>query len=162
MRTEFLYTETSLYVDDLEVAEKFYIEIIGLKLSHRVKDQYTLFQNNDRTLILHQTQDTSIEREGSTFGLYEQGQVTLGITPSDFSLWQNHLHNNEVYIDEEITWPNGAQSIYTRDPAGNRIKLKTLIHGFQDKSKEEQIQKVSSGGINAKWKIYHAAKLVEQ
>ena len=161
MKTEFLYKETSLYVNDLEAAERFYRNIIGLEVSRRVKDQYTLFQRADSTLVLHQSRVRSNAHEDASSGVHELGQVTLGISPPDSSSWRKHLQRHDVAIDEEITWPNGAQSIIFRDPAGNRIKLKTQIGAFQETAKEEHLQKVSSGGFNSKWKIYHAAKLGE-
>lgn len=161
MRTE-LFNEASLYVNDLVVAERFYTNIMGLMVFDRVKDQYSLFHHDDGTLILFQTQITSTEYEDTTSGSYKPGQVSFGIGPTDISSWRIHLQKHDVSIEEEITWPNGAQSIYFRDPAGNRIQLRTQMQGLQDMAKAEQMREVSSGGLNAKWKIYQAAKLAGQ
>jgi catechol-2,3-dioxygenase len=158
MRTELLYKETSLYVNDLEAVERFYRNIIGLMVSQRVKDQYSIFLHDDSTLKLYQTHE-SIEQDSTTSESFNLGQVTFGISPSDIPFWREHLHKHDVSIEEENIWPNGAQSICFRDPAGNRIKFKTQIRDFQDKEKEEQVRLGSPGGFTAKWKIYHAAKI---
>lgn len=155
MKTELL-KETTIYVSDLEVSESFYTNIVGLVVAERVKDQYALFQYDDGTLILFQTPTTSIENEGTSSGLNKLGQLSFGISSADISTWRKRLQNYDVSIEEEVAWPNGAQSIYFRDPAGNRIELKSQKRRSQDMAKEEQIRKVSPGGLDAKWKIYHA------
>ena len=157
MRTEVL-KETTLYVSDLEAAESFYTNIVGLEVAERVKDQYSLLQYDDSTLILFQTPITSIENEGAPSGPNKVGQVSFGISPADISSWRKRLYKQNVSIEEEITWPNRAQSIIFRDPDGNRIELKTQNRQSQDMAKEEQIRKEIPGGLNAKWKIYHALK----
>jgi len=158
MRTKLL-KETTLYVNDLEVAESFYTNIIGLVVAQRVEDQYSRLHYDNSTLTLFQTQTTPIENEDPTSGPNIVGQVSFGISPPDISPWRNRLQKHDVSIEDEVSWPNGAQSINFRDPAGNRVQLKTQMRPVQDRAKEEQMRKISAGGFNTKWKLYHSAML---
>lgn len=157
MRTKLLQ-ETNLYVSDLEVAESFYTNIVGLVVDERVKDQYSILQYDGSTLILFQVPTTSIENE-SINETNKLGQISFGISPPDISSWRKRLQKHDVSIEEEITWPNGMQSINFRDPTGNRIVLKTQKRRSQDVENEEQVRKVNPSGLNARWKLYHAVNL---
>ena len=157
MRTEVL-KETTLFVSDLEAAESFYTNTVGLVVDGRVEDQHSLLQYDNGSLILFQTPTTSIDNEDILSEPDKVGQVSFGISSADISSWRKRLYKQNVSIEEEIAWPNGAQSIIFHDPAGNRIELKTQRQRSQDVAKEEQIRKEIPGGLNAKWKIYHALK----
>ena len=39
--------------------------------------------------------------------------------------WREHLRQQGVAIEAEISWPSGGYSIYFRDPAGNSLELAT-------------------------------------
>lgn len=163
MRIELL-KETTLYVSDLDVAESFYTDIVGLVVAERVKDQHSVLQFDDGILILFQTPTGSIENEGVPSGLRELRQLSFGISPADAASWRKHLQEYDIAIEAEFAWPNGAQSILFRDPSGNRIELKTQKRHSQELAsqelvKEELIRKEIPGGLNAKWKLYHALKL---
>ncbi|MCB1424836.1 MAG: glyoxalase/bleomycin resistance/extradiol dioxygenase family protein, partial [Notoacmeibacter sp.] len=37
--------------------------------------------------------------------------------------WRAHLQDHGIGIEADFRWPNGARSIYFRDPAGNSIEF---------------------------------------
>lgn len=46
--------EATLFVSNLDIAESFYTNIVGLVVANRVQDQYSLLQYDDGTLLLFQ------------------------------------------------------------------------------------------------------------
>lgn len=150
MKTELL-KETSLYVTDLEGAERFYEDVIGLRVARRVEAQQSAFHYGDTTLILFQAAAAGVE---ST----EPGQVTFGISRGEVAPWRHRLQEQGVPIVEEATWPNGMQSIIFCDPAGNKIHLRTQARPPSETFEEDAARPVISRGFHAEWKIYHAAR----
>jgi catechol 2,3-dioxygenase-like lactoylglutathione lyase family enzyme len=41
----------------------------------------------------------------------------------DIEAWREQLVKAGVAIEADFTWPNGARSIYFRDPAGNSVEI---------------------------------------
>ena len=158
MRTEIL-KETTLFVTDLEAAESFYTNIAGLEVAERVENHHSLLNFDDGSLMLFQTPTTFLEDEGTPSEPKNVGQISFGINPADISSWRKRLQKFNVSIEEEIAWPNGAPSIIFHDPTGNRIELKTQKQRSPEMSKAAQRLKEIPGGLNAKWKLYHAFKL---
>jgi catechol-2,3-dioxygenase len=149
VRSELL-KETPLYVTDLEGAERFYEDVIGLEVARRVGAQQSTFHDGDATLILFQAPAADVSTE--------PGQVTFGISRGAVAHWRQHLHEQGVPIVKEVTWPNGMQSIIFCDPAGNKIHLRTQAPLPSESSEEDPARPAISRGFHAEWKIYHAAR----
>jgi catechol 2,3-dioxygenase-like lactoylglutathione lyase family enzyme len=53
------------------------------------------------------------------------GHFALGIPNETLDEWCEHLGRHGVAIEQELPWPQGATSLYLRDPAGNSVELVT-------------------------------------
>jgi catechol 2,3-dioxygenase-like lactoylglutathione lyase family enzyme len=51
--------------------------------------------------------------------------MAFQVAKEDLNVWRRHFLKKGVPIESEVTWPNGAHSIYFRDPAGNSLELAT-------------------------------------
>ena len=120
--------ETYPYVDDLETAEDFYSRVLGLAAFARVEGRHVfsccgqgvfLLFNPARTI--HPESDIPVP----THGPHGPGHVAFAMQKDDIPTWREHLRQNGVEIEAEITWPSGGYSLYFRDPAGNSIELAT-------------------------------------
>ena len=158
MRTE-VSKETFLFVNDLEAAEAFYTTVLGLTVAQRVEREYSLLNYDEGTLTLFRKPASPIAYAVTASGSPQAGQVSFNIRVSDILSWRKHLKKHAVFIDEEINWPNGAQSLCFHDPTGNRIRLTTQIEDVHNTAADKQLQKVGAAGFNARWKLYHAANL---
>lgn len=118
--------ETCLYVDDLDAAEAFYQQVIGLKLVSRLAGRHVFFRCGASMFLLFDPHATT-KATGSipVHGAHGAGHVAFAATPEDLAGWREQLAVHAVVIEAEITWPNGGQSIYFRDPAGNCVELAT-------------------------------------
>ncbi len=120
--------ETCLYVDNLEAAEQFYSQVLGLTVFSRVKGRHVFFRCGPGVFLLFNPARTS-RPEGEipvpTHGAHGPGHVSFAMRPVDISAWREHLRQHNIPIETEINWPSGGFSIYFRDPAGNSVELAT-------------------------------------
>jgi catechol 2,3-dioxygenase-like lactoylglutathione lyase family enzyme len=125
--------ETSLYVEDLEKAIRFYEAVLGLKPFSVAKGRHCFFRCGDGVVLLFNPRAT--RQEGGqvpAHGAHGPGHVAFAIQASDIPRWRDHLTAHSVEIEREVTWPGGGHSIYLRDPAANSIELATpQIWGFE-------------------------------
>ncbi len=117
--------ETSLYVDDLVVAERFYAEVLGLELESRFPSRRGIAFRCDSGVLLLFDPSMTRERTGSlpAHGAVGAGHIAFLATAEALPAWRTHLAEHGVAIEEEIEWPEGGRSIYFRDPAGNSLEL---------------------------------------
>ncbi|GMW00306.1 MAG: hypothetical protein AMXMBFR84_14440 [Candidatus Hydrogenedentota bacterium] len=121
--------ESALYVDDLEAAEAFYRDVLGLTFHARVEGRHVFFRCGDGMVLLFNPGATAKPMEGISVPLHGgvpgQGHLCFAVSHEELDPWRKHLAASKVDIEQEMTWPNGAISIYFRDPAGNSLELAT-------------------------------------
>ncbi len=121
--------ETCLYVDDLEVAEKFYAEVMGLDVITRGQGRHVFFHIGDAVYLLFNPKTTvnidSSSNAVPTHGAHGPGHVAFAMQEDEVDAWREHLLKHDVEIEKELTWAHGGFSIYFRDPAGNSLELVT-------------------------------------
>ena len=76
-------------------------------------------------LLFNPTQTAQSGGDVPSHGAHGPGHIAFAISPDQVSVWREHLRQNNVSIEAEITWPSGGQSIYFRDPAGNSLEVAT-------------------------------------
>ena len=121
--------ETVLYAADLEEAERFYAEALGLvpfsklagrQLFYRIGNQVLLVFNPDATAKPQPATALPVPPHGS----HGPGHVCFKATARDLDRWREHLEAKGVSIESDFVWPaSGGRSIYFRDPAGNCLEL---------------------------------------
>ena len=117
--------EAVLYVDDLDQAETFYRDVLGLKLVGQKPGRHVFFEAGDGLLLLFQPDATEAGGAVPPHGARGAGHVALGISFDDLQGWRDRLHDHGIEIEQEVDWPPGGKSLYMRDPDGNSIELIT-------------------------------------
>ncbi len=118
--------ETSLYADDLGLAELFYRDVLGLQVMGREEGRHVFFRVGDRSMLLIFRPDSTLKGEHlPAHGSRGPGHVALGIPAEDLDAWRSRLEGRQVAIEHEESWPRGGRSLYFRDPAGNSVELIT-------------------------------------
>jgi catechol 2,3-dioxygenase-like lactoylglutathione lyase family enzyme len=121
--------ETSLYVDDLEDAERFYHDVMGLEAFAKVPGRHVFFRCGAAVLLVFHPGSTAKEvaKVGDVsiplHGALGPGHVAFAVGDADLEAWIDRLTRHEVDVEAEVTWPGGGRSIYFRDPAGNSLEL---------------------------------------
>lgn len=115
--------ETSLYVDDLQVGEAFYRDVLGLEVVSR-SERLISFRCGDGVLLLFDPEVTkSSSSDVPSHGALGPGHIAFALQRGDLQRWREHLAKKGVAIETEVDWPDGGRSIYFRDPAGNSVEL---------------------------------------
>jgi catechol 2,3-dioxygenase-like lactoylglutathione lyase family enzyme len=123
--------ETAVYVDDLDKAEHFYGRVLGLPKIFTQPGRLLAFRSQESVLLVFNPAQTEREQIMVTGGIvplhgtHGAGHVAFRVRENEIAPWRSHLHSSGVKIESEVTWPNGARSIYFRDPAGNSLELAT-------------------------------------
>src|SRR5438067_10291149 len=118
--------ETSAYVDDLDQAERFYRDVLGLEVIDREAGRHVFFRVGTADVLLLFNADETLK--GLTLpahGARGPGHFAFGIAADALDEWRRRLDGHGVAIEKEMTWPHGARSLYFRDPAGNSVELIT-------------------------------------
>ena len=126
--------ETCLYVNDLEAAEAFYRDVLGLELRSRVAGRHAFFRCGEAMLLLFNPEATRIATgEVPTHGASGPGHVGFRATLAEMEAWRRQLAAHDVAIEVDLAWPGGGHSLYFRDPAGNSVEIVTPdIWGLPD------------------------------
>lgn len=118
--------EASLYAEDLERAEDFYREVLGLELVDKQPGRHLFFRVGESMLLIFRPEATlQTGREVPSHGAHGPGHVALGIPKGALESWRERLKQHGVEIEREKTWPRGGRSLYFRDPDGNSVELIT-------------------------------------
>ena len=120
--------EAALYVTNLDAAEAFYGGILGFSQIQRSGNRHIFYRIGASVLLLFNAEET-INPPGNPslpvppHGAYGPGHVCFCQTREDLLAMRDHLISKGVQIEADFDWPNGARSIYFRDPAGNSVEI---------------------------------------
>ncbi len=120
--------ETVLYAPDLEAAEAFYREVLGLELHAKVEGRHVFFRCGNQMLLIFNPEATSLPAPATslpipTHGTTGPGHACFRANREDISAWRQRLRAAGIEIESEFEWPQGGISIYFRDPAGNCLEF---------------------------------------
>ncbi len=116
--------EAALYAADLDAAEAFYGGVLGLERIQRAGDRHVFFRSGYSVVLIFNPVETAIPPGDTAMpvpphGAKGQGHICFPARASDLDLWIARFGETGVEIEADFCWPNGARSIYVRDPAGN-------------------------------------------
>jgi catechol 2,3-dioxygenase-like lactoylglutathione lyase family enzyme len=130
--------ETALYVDDLVKARQFYGDVLKLEILTEVEGRHVFYRLGQGMLLLFDPIATSgpmadppapqVPPHGAT----GPGHACFAVARDDLTVWRDALTAAGVQIESEVTWPNGAKSIYFRDPSGNSLEMAEPGLWFED------------------------------
>ena len=121
--------ESALYVTDLEVAEAFYAEVLGLPVIAKVAERHVFFRCGDSVVLLFNADATrnppapDAKLPVPPHGTVGQGHLCFAASAEEITRWKSHLESRNIVIEADFEWPNGGRSIYLRDPSGNSIEF---------------------------------------
>ena len=120
--------EAAIYADDLEAARAFYEDLLGLPLFQHVEGRHMFFALGASVLLVFDPARTSHSPENPRMpvpphGATGPGHVCFAMNRDEIDAMHRRLEAAGVPIDTAFDWPNGARSLYVRDPAGNSIEF---------------------------------------
>lgn len=116
--------ETCLCVDDLEAAERFYRDVVGLDFVDRQPGRHVFFRCGRRMFLLFNPNESEVPGgELPPHGSRGPGHVAFAATESELEAWRTQLAAAGIAIEAEIDWSGRGRSLYFRDPAGNLLEI---------------------------------------
>lgn len=122
--------ETSLYVDDLDRAARFYEDVLGLKALTSDKRFLAYDVGGKSVLLLFRRGFTleTVHMPGGTIPPHDgHGPIhaAFAIGADALTDWEERLAAHGVAIEGRTKWTRGGTSIYFRDPDGHLLELAT-------------------------------------
>ncbi len=120
--------EAAVYVEDLDSAEAFYGGVLALERIARVGDRHVFYRVGTGVLLVFNPAET-VKPPGNPdmpvppHGSRGEGHVCLAMPGAALDDWRRRFEAAGVEIEADFTWPNGARSIYVRDPDHNSVEL---------------------------------------
>lgn len=119
--------ETALYAGDLDAAEAFYGEVLGLERVLRHGNRHVFFRCGPGILLIFNPEESEKPPTAGALpvpphGVRGSGHACFRIAGTAFEEVLSRLEKANVTVEADFHWPNGARSIYFRDPAGNSLE----------------------------------------
>ena len=121
--------ETILYAGDLDAAEAFYRDVLGLVPVAKAERRQVFFRLGSQMLLIFNYEATVVPpaRDAQLpvppHGARGPGHVCFRASRDEIETWRAHLLGKSVAIEADFEWPGGGRSIYFRDPAGNCLEF---------------------------------------
>ena len=114
--------ERAISVDDLDTAEAFYRDVLGLEVIGKESGRHVFFRVGDGVLLAFNPESSLKVDMFPPHGTRGPGHFALGIRAEGLDEWRRRLEGHGVEIEKEVEWPRGGRSLYFRDPAGNSVE----------------------------------------
>lgn len=115
--------ETVLYAEDLDAAQRFYHEALGLEVLERGNLAVVFRCGAGVLLVFDPRKSGASGRDVPSHGTSGAGHIAFAAKPEDLDAWREQLRNAGISIEQEVDWDEGGRSLYFRDPAGNIVEL---------------------------------------
>src|SRR5215213_5945754 len=117
--------ESCLYVDDLDAAERFYGDVLGLQLLSKQPGRHLFFRCGQQMVLLFKPAESEKPGDIPSHGARGPGHLAFAVVESDLNAWVDRLRQHQTPVETIYDWPRGGRSIYFRDPAGNSLEFAT-------------------------------------
>ena len=119
--------ETALYAGDLRAAADFYGRILGLAEITHVEGRHIFFRCGAGVLLIFNPDATELPPHNPAMpvpphGARGPGHACFRVAGEAMDAIRARLEAEGVAIEADFRWPNGARSLYFRDPADNSLE----------------------------------------
>ena len=119
--------ETVLYAEDLDRAQSFYRDTLGLERTQEEKGRHVFLRCGGQMLLIFNPRKTVETSSGvlpvPPHGAFGQGHVCFRASASELRDWRELFESRGIPIEADFEWPRGGRSVYVRDPAGNSVEF---------------------------------------
>jgi len=114
--------ETVLYFTDQDRAERFYRDVLGMRLIDREPGRSLFFRAGESVFLLFRAEESLRSRSLPPHGATGSVHTCFLVEESDYERWKTHLAERGVVIVQEARWARGL-SFYFNDSEGNLLEI---------------------------------------
>lgn len=118
-----LIKETCLYIKDLDKAEEFYHDTLGLPLVSKADGRHIFFKAGSSMLLCFIADATKEETRFPAHFAEGKQHMAFGVELKDYEAWKEKVIDLQIPITHEHTWSSGLKSFYFEDPDGNVLEI---------------------------------------
>ena len=136
--------EACVYSRDLDAAQKFYVDVLGLEPFAREAGRFVFFHAGPSNvfLVFNPASSSDTAHRPAVNGVHipphgaeGSSHVAFAVADVEIDTWRTRFANAGIDVEAEVTWPRGGRSLYVRDPAGNSVELASpRIWGLREPS----------------------------
>ncbi|WP_118138019.1 VOC family protein [Oceanicella sp. SM1341] len=118
--------ETCLYASDLVAAEAFYGGLLGLSVVMREAGRHVFFRAGPSMFFVFDPAATCESAPDAALPVPPHGATGPGhvcFRSTGLDRLRARLEAAGHPAEADFRWPNGARSLYVRDPAGNSVEF---------------------------------------
>jgi catechol 2,3-dioxygenase-like lactoylglutathione lyase family enzyme len=117
--------ETSLYVDDLERATNFFVDLFGFQVMVSDARIRALRVKEGQVLLLFKRGASLSPEQFPTHDGSGPVHLAFSIPAAEFAAWEENLKAHGIAIEQMKQWEPGGKSLYFRDPDNHLLELVT-------------------------------------
>jgi catechol 2,3-dioxygenase-like lactoylglutathione lyase family enzyme len=117
--------ETSLYVDDLDRATRFYQQLFGFSVMVGDERIRALAVCAGQVLLLFKRRASLVPEQFPAHDGSGPLHLAFSIPENEYSTWEARLQQMGIAIEAAKKWEEGGRSLYFRDPDQNLLELAT-------------------------------------
>src|SRR5207249_7667333 len=114
--------ETVLYYTDADRTERFYTDILGMRLIDREPGRSLFFRAGDSVFLLFNASETLVGKTLPGHGATGPIHTCFQVAEEDYERWKSYLASQDIPVIHETQWPKGL-SFYFYDPDGNLLEI---------------------------------------
>jgi catechol 2,3-dioxygenase-like lactoylglutathione lyase family enzyme len=120
--------EAAIYADDLDAAAGFYGGTLGLAEVGRAEGRHVFYRCGATILLVFRAAATRVAGSNPDLpvpahGASGAGHVCFAADGPALDRIRRALDAHGIAVEADFHWPNGARSVYVRDPAGNSVEF---------------------------------------
>lgn len=115
--------ETCIYSHDLDRAEKYYEQVLGLPKIGKVEGRHVFFRAGGSVLLIFNPEATAVDPKLPAHNGEGRIHLAFEVTGDQYELTKAQLIQRGVKIIREETWHAGFKSFYFRDPDGHLLEV---------------------------------------
>ena len=115
--------ETCLYISDLDKAEKFYHQLLGLPLISKVPDRHIFFRCGSSVLLCFNPEATQKEKQLPPHFAEGKQHIAFEVEKSEYIPTKTAFLEKGISIIHTQEWKNGLESFYFEDPFGHVLEV---------------------------------------
>jgi catechol 2,3-dioxygenase-like lactoylglutathione lyase family enzyme len=115
--------ETCIYVTDLAAAREFYHGILSLPIVAEVPGKHIFFKVGPSMLLCFNPNDSRWKTSPPAHHATGPYHFAFEVAQAEYQQHSEALERKGVKIIDRLRWPNGLESLYFHDPAGNVLEI---------------------------------------